>query len=64
MKMKFGYFDDFKKEYVITNPETPYPWINYLGTEDFFSLVSNTIGGYNGSHLSRRRTAIISIRFS
>jgi cellobiose phosphorylase len=44
--MKFGYFDDLKKEYVITTPETPYPWINYLGTEDFFSLVSNTSGGY------------------
>ena len=44
--MKFGYFDDLNKEYVITTPETPYPWINYLGTEDFFSLVSNTSGGY------------------
>lgn len=44
--MKFGYFDDFKKEYVITTPKTPYPWINYLGTEDFFSLISNTSGGY------------------
>lgn len=44
--MKFGYFDDLKKEYVITTPKTPYPWINYLGTEDFFSLVSNTSGGY------------------
>ena len=44
--MKFGYFDDLKKEYVITTPETPYPWINYLGTEDFFSLISNTSGGY------------------
>lgn len=44
--MKFGYFDDLKKEYVITTPKTPYPWINYLGTEDFFSLISNTSGGY------------------
>ncbi len=44
--MKYGYFDDIKKEYVITTPKTPYPWINYLGTEDFFSLVSNTSGGY------------------
>ncbi|MDT8718390.1 glycosyl transferase [Clostridium sp. 19966] len=44
--MKFGHFDDLNKEYVITNPKTPYPWINYLGTEDFFSLVSNTSGGY------------------
>ena len=44
--MKFGYFDDEKKEYVITTPKTPYPWINYLGTDDFFSLISNTSGGY------------------
>lgn len=45
--MKFGYFDDNKKEYVITTPQTPYPWINYLGTEGFFSLISNTAGGYS-----------------
>ncbi|MDO4977761.1 MAG: glycosyl transferase [Eubacteriales bacterium] len=45
--MKFGYFDDLNKEYVITSPQTPYPWINYLGSQDFFSLVSNTCGGYS-----------------
>lgn len=45
--MKFGYFDDNNKEYVITNPRTPYPWINYLGNEDFYSLISNTSGGYS-----------------
>ncbi len=44
--MKFGHFDDNAREYVITNPKTPYPWINYLGNEDFFGLVSNTAGGY------------------
>jgi cellobiose phosphorylase len=44
--MKFGYFDDKQREYVITDPKTPYPWINYLGNEDFFSLISNTAGGY------------------
>ena len=44
--MKFGFFDDAQKEYVITNPQTPWPWINYLGNEDFFSLISNTAGGY------------------
>ncbi len=44
--MKFGHFDDQNREYVITNPKTPWPWINYLGNEDFFSLVSNTAGGY------------------
>ncbi len=45
--MKFGHFDDVKKEYVISNPRTPYPWINYLGTQEFFSLISNTAGGYS-----------------
>jgi len=44
--MKFGHFDDKNREYVITNPQTPWPWINYLGNEDFFSLISNTAGGY------------------
>ena len=44
--MKFGYFDDPNREYVITNPQTPWPWINYLGSEDFFGLISNTAGGY------------------
>ncbi len=45
--MKFGYFDDSKKEYVITTPKTPLPWINYLGCNEFFSLISNTCGGYS-----------------
>ena len=44
--MKFGYFDDSNKEYVITTPKTPLPWINYLGCNEFFSLISNTCGGY------------------
>ena len=44
--MKFGYFDDAAKEYVITTPKTPLPWINYLGCNEFFSLISNTCGGY------------------
>ena len=45
--MKFGYFDDDHQEYVITTPKTPLPWINYLGCNDFFSLISNTGGGYS-----------------
>ncbi len=45
--MKFGHFDDANREYVITSPRTPYPWINYLGTQGFFSLISNTAGGYS-----------------
>jgi cellobiose phosphorylase len=44
--MKYGYFDDSNREYVITTPETPVPWINYSGNQDFFSLISNTAGGY------------------
>ena len=47
MKQKFGHFDDANREYVITDPKTPWPWINYLGNEDFFSLISNTAGGYS-----------------
>lgn len=43
---KYGYFDDEHKEYVITTPKTPSPWINYLGTGDFLGLISNTGGGY------------------
>ncbi len=45
--MKYGHFDDEKREYVIETPMTPLPWINYLGSEDFFSLVSGTAGGYS-----------------
>ena len=44
--MKYGFFDDMNREYVITTPKTPLPWINYLGNRDFFSLISNTCGGY------------------
>ena len=43
---KYGYYDDSQREYVITEKQTPYPWINYLGTKDFFGLISNTGGGY------------------
>jgi cellobiose phosphorylase len=45
--MKYGFFDDINREYVITNPRTPFPWINYMGTGGFFSIVSNTGGGYS-----------------
>ncbi len=43
---QYGHFDNKAREYVITSPATPWPWINYLGTEGFFSLISNTAGGY------------------
>jgi cellobiose phosphorylase len=44
--LKYGFFDDLRREYVITRPDTPLPWINYLGSDDFFGLISNTAGGY------------------
>lgn len=44
--MKYGFFDDVNQEYIIHTPQTPYPWINYLGNERFFGLISNTSGGY------------------
>ncbi len=47
MAKEYGHFDDAHREYVITDPKTPFPWINYLGNEDFFGLISNTAGGYN-----------------
>ena len=45
--MTYGHFDDASREYVITSPDTPWPWINYLGSHDFFSLISNAGGGYS-----------------
>lgn len=53
--MRFGHFDDERREYVVTTPRTPYPWINYLGSEDFFSLVSHTGGGYSFYRDARMR---------
>jgi cellobiose phosphorylase len=45
--MRYGHFDDKKREYVITRPDTPLPWINYLGCEAYFGIISNTAGGYS-----------------
>jgi cellobiose phosphorylase len=45
--MKYGYFDDIAREYVVTRPDTPLPWINYLGNHDYIALISNTAGGYS-----------------
>jgi cellobiose phosphorylase len=45
--MRYGYFDDQHREYVITRPDTPLPWINYLGSQAYFGLISNTAGGYS-----------------
>lgn len=53
--MRFGYFDDDAREYVITTPHTPAPWINYLGTQEFFSLISHLGGGYSFYRDARMR---------
>jgi cellobiose phosphorylase len=45
--MQYGHFDDVRREYVITRPDTPLPWINYLGSEEYFGIISNTAGGYS-----------------
>jgi cellobiose phosphorylase len=53
--MRYGHFDDDHREYVITRPDTPVPWINYLGTDDYFGIVSNTAGGYSWHRDARLR---------
>ncbi len=53
--MRYGRFDDEKREYVITQPDTPLPWINYLGSQAYFGLISNTAGGYSFSRDARLR---------
>ena len=45
--MRLGHFDDQAREYVITRPDTPLPWVNYLGSEAYFGIISNTAGGYS-----------------
>ena len=55
-KVQYGYFDDERREYVVTRPDTPLPWMNYLGTEDHFGMISNTAGGcsfYRDARLRR-----------
>jgi cellobiose phosphorylase len=53
--MRYGYFDDDRREYVITRPDTPVPWINYLGTDAYFGTVSNTAGGFSWHRDARLR---------
>ncbi len=53
--MRYGHFDDERREYVIDRPDTPLPWINYLGTEAYFGIVSNTAGGYSFYRDARQR---------
>lgn len=61
--MRFGHFDDKNREYVIETPETPYPWINYLGNTKFFSIISNTAGGY-AFYLDARLRRLIRYRYN
>ena len=56
--MRYGYFDDERREYVITKPDTPLPWINYLGSQEYFALISNTAGGYSFYKDARLRRII------
>jgi cellobiose phosphorylase len=53
--MRYGHFDDERREYVITRPDTPVPWINYLGSDEFFGIISNTAGGYAAYRDARLR---------
>ncbi len=61
--MRYGYFDDQKREYVITRPDTPLPWINYLGSQAYFGLISNTAGGYS-FYLDARLRRITRYRYN
>ena len=45
--MKYGYFDDKNREYVIDHPDTPAPWVNYLGSPQYGAIISNNAGGYS-----------------
>ncbi len=47
LALQYGHFDDDRREYVISRPDTPLPWINYLGMEEYFGIISNTAGGYS-----------------
>jgi cellobiose phosphorylase len=61
--MRYGYFDDDRREYVITRPDTPVPWINYLGTDRHFGTVSNTAGGFSW-HLDARLRRLTRYRYN
>ena len=56
--MRYGRFDDEQREYVITRPDTPLPWLNYLGGEEYFALVTNTAAGYSFVRDARLRRLI------
>jgi cellobiose phosphorylase len=56
--MRYGHFDDQNREYVIERPDTPLPWINYLGSEAYIGIISNTAGGYSFYKDARLRRLI------
>jgi len=53
--MKYGFFDESKKEYVITRPDTPAPWVNYLGSPEYGAIISNNAGGYSFAKIRSER---------
>ena len=61
--MKFGFFDDQAKEYVITSPDTPLSWSNYLGTTEYGAIITNNAGGY-GFYQSGARGRFLRLRFN
>lgn len=61
--MKFGYFDDKAKEYVITKPDTPQSWSNYLGSTEYGAIITNNAGGY-GFYQSGARGRFLRLRFN
>ena len=61
--MRFGYFDDRNREYVIERPDTPWPWINYLGDGEYCGIISNNAGGYS-FHKSAGENRILRYRFN
>ncbi|MBY9012333.1 MAG: glycosyl transferase [Candidatus Lokiarchaeota archaeon] len=61
--MQYGYFDDENKEYVITRPDTPLPWINYLSNGKYCAMISNTGGGYS-FYIDPRDQRILRYRYN
>ena len=60
--MQYGHFDDTRREYVISTPSTPLPWINYLGSEDFLGMIPDDRSGYTVRRKFRSTEYIITIR--
>ncbi len=61
--MQYGYFDDDAKEYVITRPDTPQSWSNYLGSTEYGAVITNNAGGY-GFYKSAARGRFLRLRFN